>query len=94
MGIAPRRQRRLGAKVLVTYVVPADKTAHAIHHHHFAMVAEVDLETTDPAATGGKRISLHATCAQGLGINFWQGMAADAVIEHMHRNPLSGFFKE
>ena len=59
MGIAPRSQRRFFAQVFVTDVVPTNKAGDAIHHYDLAVVAEVDLEAIEPAATGGERLDLH-----------------------------------
>lgn len=72
--------------------MPADKPGDAIHHHDLAVVAEVDLEAIEPAAAGGERLDLHPGVAQRLCIVRGQGVAADAVVEHVDGDALGGFF--
>lgn len=92
MGVAPRCQRRLFAQVFIADVVPADKAGNAVHHHDFAMVAKVDLETVEPAAAGGERLDLYPGVAQRLHITVGQGVAADAVVEHVNVYTFGSFF--
>ena len=92
MGIAPRRQWRFFAQVFIADVMPADKPGNTVHHHDFAMVAEVDLETVEPAAASGECLDLHAGVTQRLHIAMGQGVAADPVVEHVNSHALCGFF--
>ncbi|CRM81162.1 hypothetical protein [Pseudomonas sp. 22 E 5] len=92
MGVAPGCQRRLFAQVFITHVVPADKAGNAVHHHDFAMVTKVDLETVKPAAAGGERFDFDPGVAQRLHVTVGQGVAADAVVEHMNIYAFGSFF--
>ncbi|MNV16272.1 hypothetical protein D3C71_1070270 [compost metagenome] len=58
------------------------------------MIAEVDLETVEPAAAGREGFDLDATIAQRLHITVGQGMAADAVVKQIDRHAFSGFFQQ
>lgn len=71
-------------EVFVTYVVPTNETQQAVHYHDLAMVAEVHLEAVEPSAASGEGMNLYTTVAQLLAVSGWQGMAANAVIQHEH----------
>ncbi|MNH16854.1 hypothetical protein D3C79_765040 [compost metagenome] len=72
--------------------MPAEKTLHAIDHDDLAVVAEVDLEAVEPAAAGSEGADVHAAVTQLLAVGGRQGVAADAVIEHVDLHAFGGFF--
>jgi len=91
--IAPRRERRLVAKVFVARVQAPDEAAYAVHDHHLAVVAEVELEAISPAARG-EAVDLDAAVAQGVHIRVGQCVASYAVVEQAHLHACRGALQQ
>ena len=59
MGVAPGAEVRIQPQVFVADIMPADPADVAVHHDHFAVIAEIELKTIARTLGWLERTHLH-----------------------------------